>query len=268
MGRENNKIICRIYSKISKAIDVTAKGGAYGAGIGSGYDTHCQAKQPMCTINITDSVINATGGRYAAGVGTGYHNAALNGEIKNSTVTAKSGEKFYKDAYTSAMDIGFGVVDPTREGQQTDSKIIYNGTEIGIPAPGKVSSVSSVEKLRAALEEGIPNIYLESNVQTDTALVVSSNTVINGNGYTISRSAGYTGTLMNVASDATVTVENAILDGSGATATGNLITAGSNSGIVLNEGAVLQNNNGAHAISLGTRIDATLTIRNNQQQLG
>lgn len=112
---------------------VTAKGGVYGAGIGSGYDTHCQAKQPLCTINVTDSAINATGGKYAAGVGTGYHNAALAGEIKNSTVTAVSGEKVYKDTYTSAMDIGFGVTDPAREGQQTDSKLVFNGVTITIP---------------------------------------------------------------------------------------------------------------------------------------
>ena len=112
---------------------VTAKGGAYGAGIGSGYDTHCGSKQPMCTINISDSTINATGGKYAAGIGTGYHNAALNGEIKDSTVTAASGEKLYKDTYTLAMDIGFGVVDPAREGQQTDSYIIYNGEKITLP---------------------------------------------------------------------------------------------------------------------------------------
>lgn len=112
---------------------ITAKGGEYGAGIGSGYDTHCQAVQPMCTINITDSTINAEGGQYAAGIGTGYHNAALNGEIKNSTVNAVSGKKFYKDTYTQAQDIGFGVVDPAREGNQTDSNIIYNGVTITIP---------------------------------------------------------------------------------------------------------------------------------------
>ena len=112
---------------------ITAKGGAYGAGIGSGYDTHCQAVQPMCTINITDSTINAEGGQYAAGIGTGYHNAALNGEIKNSTVNAVSGKKFYKDTYTQAQDIGFGVVDPAREGNQTDSYIICNGVTYTIP---------------------------------------------------------------------------------------------------------------------------------------
>lgn len=122
---ENEKITINITNST-----VTAKGGAYGAGIGSGYDTHCQDSQPLCTINIEGSTINATGGKYAAGVGTGYHNAALAGEIKNSTVTATSGEKWYKDTYTSAMDIGFGVTDPTREGKQTDSYIIYNGKKI------------------------------------------------------------------------------------------------------------------------------------------
>ena len=127
---------------------ITAVGGAYGAGIGSGYDTHCQAKQPLCTINIEDSVINATGGKYAAGVGTGYHNAALAGEIKNSTVTAVSGDKVYKAKYTAAMDIGFGVTDPTREGQQTDSKLIYNGVEITLAnAPDVVEPSEDLKSL-------------------------------------------------------------------------------------------------------------------------
>ena len=254
---------------------VTAKGGAYGAGIGSGYDTHCASKQPMCTINVTDSTINAEGGKYAAGIGTGYHNAALSGEIKNSTVNSVSGEKFYKDSYTQAQDIGFGVVDPDREGQQTDSKLIYNGVEIGIPAPGKVASVSSVEKLKAALEEGIPNIYLESDVQTDTVLNVSSKTVINGNGYMISRTDGFTDDVFLVKSGASLTLEDTVVDGgavwvgslsdgavqnASVKATGNLIEAEANAKIILNEGAILQNNDGTYAVNLGTRIGATLTM--------
>ena len=119
--------------KISNST-VTAVGGVYGAGIGSGYDTHCQANQPECTINIENSTIKATGGKYAAGVGAGYHNAGLKGEIKNSTVTATSGDKFYKASYTKAQDIGFGVVDPAREGHDNDSFIIFNGTVIAIPS--------------------------------------------------------------------------------------------------------------------------------------
>ncbi len=228
---------------------VTAKGGAYGAGIGSGYDTHCGSKQPMCTVNVTDSTINATGGQYAAGVGTGYHNAALNGEIKNSTVTAKSGDKFYKDSYTSAMDVGFGVVDPTREGTQTESKIIYRGMEIRIPAPGR--AVSTVDELKAALaDEKVPSIVIIANIETSEQIDVGRDVAINGNGYTISRVSGYTGTVMSVGTGATLTVNNVILDGSGATATGNLIKTTGNGNIVLNKGTVLQNNNGAHAVYL------------------
>ena len=111
---------------------IYAQGGEYGAGIGSGYDTHCQSKQPLCTINISDSTINAVGGKYAAGVGTGYHHAALAGEIKNSTMNAVSGEKWYKNTYTAAMDIGFGVTDPAREGTQTGSKIVFDGASLEI----------------------------------------------------------------------------------------------------------------------------------------
>ena len=237
---------------------ITAKGGAYGAGIGSGYDTHCLSVQPMCTINIADSTINAEGGQYAAGVGTGYHNAALSGEIKNSTVTAKSGEKWYKDSYTCAMDIGFGVVDPAREGTQTASKLIYNGVEIGIPAPGR--AVSTLADLNKALEDKVDNIILEVDIQTGEAFNIDYDVTINGNGCTISRAAGYTGTVMTVASGATVTIENLVLDGAGATATGNLIATQGNGSIVLNEGAVLQNNNGAHAVSLATRGGGSLTL--------
>jgi len=142
--------------------DVTAKGGAFGAGIGSGYDTHCSAKQPLCTINITDSTINATGGKYAAGIGSGYHNAALAGEIKNSTVKAASGEKYYKDTYTLAMDIGFGVTDPAREGKQTDSYIIYNGKKITLAeAPYLVKDNAALD---AALNSGKTNITLDKGI--------------------------------------------------------------------------------------------------------
>ncbi len=141
---------------------VTAQGGAFGAGIGSGYDTHCQSDQPLCTIKITDSTINATGGKYAAGVGTGYHNAALAGEIKNSTVNAASGEKFYKATYTLAMDIGFGVVDPEREGLQTGSYIINNGVTITLgDAP---YLVSSNDELAAALNAGKTDLTLGTGV--------------------------------------------------------------------------------------------------------
>ena len=259
--------------------NVTAKGGAYGAGIGSGYDTHCGGDdyvQPLRTINIDGSAINATGGRYAAGVGTGYHNAALAGEIKNSTVTAASGEKWYKDAYTNAQDIGFGVVDPAREGKQTGSYIIYNGVKIGIPTPGR--PVSSLAELKAALEAKVSNINLTGNIQTEEAISIDYEVSIHGNGNTVSRAAGYTGNVFSLGDNAKLTLADITVDGgavwtgevdptlqrgtvnSGVTATGALVATGANAHIVLNNGAVLQNNAGANAVDLGTRVGATLTL--------
>lgn len=113
---------------------IKAKGGVYGAGIGSGYDVHCSSNQPICTINITgDSKITAQGGQYAAGIGTGYHNAGLAGTIDDTvTVKATSGEEFYEEKYTKAQNVGFGVVDPAREAKDNNSSIKYNGTEIKI----------------------------------------------------------------------------------------------------------------------------------------
>ena len=117
---------------------ITAYGGEYGAGIGGGYDTHCHTPElsPTITINITgDSVITAKGGRYAAGIGTGYHAGGLDGTIESTvTVNATSGEKFYKDTYTQAQDVGFGVIDPARDGLNNECTITYNGEEIGVPA--------------------------------------------------------------------------------------------------------------------------------------
>lgn len=57
--------------------DITAQGGQYAAGIGSGYDTYCHslAEAPVTTITIdAASKITAVGGKLGAGIGTG-HNA-------------------------------------------------------------------------------------------------------------------------------------------------------------------------------------------------
>jgi len=199
---------------------ITAKGGAYGAGIGSGYDTHCLSKQPLCTINIDGSTINATGGKYAAGVGTGYHNAALAGEIKNSTVNAVSGEKVYKASYTAAMDIGFGVTDPTREGQQTDSKLIYNGKEITLESSPAIAMDDAA--LVAALNNGETTIVLgEGSFVLPNAAQGKKLTII-GSGKTqiaTNTSGSYEG--CNYALDgSTVVFENITITTDGKTYTG------------------------------------------------
>ena len=104
--------------KIENSTITNAVGGQAGAGIGSGYDTHCTANNSNAVneIVITNSTIKAQGGKYAAGIGTGFHAAALTGSIDAaSTIDATRGEDFYKGEYTTAQNIGYGVVDPARE---------------------------------------------------------------------------------------------------------------------------------------------------------
>ena len=104
--------------KIENSTIKNAVGGQFGAGIGAGYDTHCAANDTNAVnhIEIINSNITAQGGKYAAGIGTGFHSAALTGSIDAaSVINATSGEKFYKDKYTAAQNIGYGIVDPARE---------------------------------------------------------------------------------------------------------------------------------------------------------
>ena len=125
----DNKQVSKVYIENST---VTATGGQAGAGIGSGYDTHCAANESNAVndIQIVNSTVTATGGKYAAGIGTGYHAAALTGSIDDaSAITATSGEKFYKEEYSQAQNIGYGVVDPDRE---------YAGAVVTFTVAGKV----------------------------------------------------------------------------------------------------------------------------------
>ena len=120
---------------------VTATGGQAGAGVGSGYDTHCNGQDYSATnvINIdATSTVNATGGKYAAGIGTGFHSAYLSGAIEaGATINAVSGENFYKDAYTTAQNIGYGVVDPAREFSGNNANVTFKvaGQVIENPDP-------------------------------------------------------------------------------------------------------------------------------------
>ena len=115
---------------------VNAEGGQYGAGIGSGYDTRCQANatNSVNDITIVNSTITARGGKYAAGIGTGFHAASLTGSIDaDSTVDAVCGEDFYKDTYTRAQNVGYGVVDPAREYKDAVVTFTIAGTVIDTP---------------------------------------------------------------------------------------------------------------------------------------
>lgn len=86
----------------------------------------------MHTINITGtSEITAQGGKYAAGIGTGYHVAALAGKIENTVnVNATAGES--REKYTQAMAVGFGVIDRTREAANADYTFANKGVTITV----------------------------------------------------------------------------------------------------------------------------------------
>ena len=127
-----NKQVTKI--KIENSV-VNATGGQAGAGIGAGYDTHCIANNTNAIndIIIVKSTINAKGGKYAAGIGTGFHSAALTGSIDASTINALPGDDRYKDTYTIAQSIGYGVIDPEREGANLNVTFKVNGNVIETP---------------------------------------------------------------------------------------------------------------------------------------
>ena len=148
-GSRQNEIASEDYvdQPISVTIEnsrVKANGGIFGAGIGSGYDTRCQSGQPTCTVVITgDSVIVAKGGDRAAGIGTGFHFAALAGHISDTVNVdgVHSGTKFYKSNgnYTLAQDVGYGVVDMSREMRGLTPVFEVGGSVIASPPIAKAS---------------------------------------------------------------------------------------------------------------------------------
>ena len=102
-----------------KGSTINAFGGQCGAGIGGGYDSDCAYPTSQVYINIDDnSIINAVSGKTAAAIGTGYHAGELYGSIGTTCLTnTKTISPFYKSSYTTAQNIGFGVIDPNREGK-------------------------------------------------------------------------------------------------------------------------------------------------------
>ena len=106
---------------------VHATGGQFGAGIGAGYDTHCNGQNYTAVNEIVitgESTIIAQGGKYAAGIGTGYHSAYLSGSIAEGViVNATAGES--REKYTIAQNIGYGVVDSTREFWGENAKVTF-----------------------------------------------------------------------------------------------------------------------------------------------
>ena len=154
--------------------NVTATGGQYGAGIGSGYDTHCNGQSYSATNHIEidgTSVINAKGGKYASGIGTGFHSAYLTGSIAYGvTVNSVAGDEiFYKSAYTIAQNIGYGIVDPAREfsGDNADITFTVAGNVIDGPVSGVVVT-DKADVLTEAFANG-EDIVMSQDIETEAA---------------------------------------------------------------------------------------------------
>lgn len=149
--------------------------------------------------------------------------------------------------------------------------------------------VDSFDELKKALANKKENITLTADILAPEALTVDYAVTINGAGHTISRGVvesddatvngtPYTGAMFTVKTGAELTLDNITVDGgavwtgeinthlqrgtvnTGITATGAIVATEGNGAIVLNEGAVLQNNDGANAVFLNTRTGSTLTI--------
>lgn len=149
--------------------------------------------------------------------------------------------------------------------------------------------ITSFESLKAALENGKTNLILTEDIVVPEGLIISDDVYIDGQGYTLARTAAvttygaaapevYTGAVFTVQTGNTLTLADVVVDGgavwtgeynevlqrgtvnTGVTASGALVVTEANASIVLNEGAILQNNDGANAVNLGTRTGGTLTI--------
>jgi hypothetical protein len=147
--------------------------------------------------------------------------------------------------------------------------------------------VSNLDEFFDAIKNG-NDIDLQNTIVIDEAFmtnankrstIIDTNAVIDGNGTTIFRSenmadkpifevvTGYTLTLSNITVDGGAvwsgTVDTDLRRGTentGLKTTANLIKGADNSHIVLNSGAILQNNDGASAIYPSFKSDATVTL--------
>lgn len=204
--------------------DITAYGGKFGAGIGSGYNTYCKSygDNSRTTINISgtaDDTIKAIGGQYASGIGTGFHVADLAGAITGDVViNATSGDKFYKDTYTQAQDIGFGVIDPAREGKNNDSTFDNKGNIIFIlNTVPNVSDVAGAFDMNKDVTVGLP-----SGEHSDTLINITGTGTSDSNFTIIGSNTVFTNSIEITSHSNLVLGDDAVLVIDGITVNGTL----------------------------------------------
>jgi len=168
----------------------------------------------------------------------------------------------------TALNEAFGEISPTNQ-PWGDGPIHF---------PGYVYNQAELE---AALEAG-GTVKLGTSFVLNDTIEVSGNTKIEGNGFKLSRTAPFTGTMFKATDGATLELTNIVVDGgaiwtgevnetlqrgtvnSGVTATGALVTTGTNSTIILGKDAVLQNNCGANAVNLPKSSKSKLIVNGGQ----
>ncbi len=194
----------------------------------------------------------------------------------------------YQDKTLGAFDIQILATQLTYEPDSFDNQ--YDKE-----APLDFAPVSNANELRIAINNKEENILLTNDIIVDGEFSLDYDANINGGGNAIYRADGtavmalaadeptiHTGKVFIVKTGATLTLENVIVDGgavwtgetnkylgrgtvnAGISATDALITTEGNGSIVLNEGVVLQNNDGANAIFINTRGGGSLTLNGAQ----
>ena len=175
--------------------------------------------------------------------------------------------------------------------QYTEEEDIFNN-EYDASAPLDFTPVANANELKAALDAGEENILLTADCYVAEPMIVTGDTNIDGAGYMVGRKVDatslaaiddgnptiYTGVVFTVSEGATLNLENVVVDGgavwggeadpvlrrgtqnAGLQTAASLVVTAKNSNVVLGKDAVLQNNDGAVAVNLGTRIGATLTL--------
>ena len=187
-SRYNGESKHNISIKIKDSTIENAVGGQFGAGIGSGYDTHCNQQNYTATnsIVIENSNITAQGGKYGAGIGTGFHSAYLTGSIDAaSTINATAGEGFYKNTYTHAQNIGYGIVDPAREfsGNNATPAFTVAGEVVATPVVAVMEGLGKIIKENETAysiynEDGLQ--YISEQVNAGNEEYTNANIVLDG----------------------------------------------------------------------------------------
>ena len=182
----------------------------------------------------------------------------------------------------TAIARGTATITITANADETKQAVV--AVKVEDPDPEGSFPVYTVEELQAAIAAGETLIVIKNDIYIDSAedsIVIPANADIKicGKGYMVARLKGGEAAIMfNLEAGAKLTLEDVIVDGgavwtgevdeyllrgkenAGLTVTGAIVSTASKASIILNEGAVLQNNDGANAVFLGTRVGASLIV--------